>query len=78
MISRELRLVALAVAASLASAGCQPAAQPSAQDQVDSPPAQGKAGSKVVRSKLDDDSILRPAAGGGDGSGGPRPDSGPS
>jgi hypothetical protein len=58
MIVRRYGLVGLTIVVSLAWLGCQPAAQPSVQNQKGPPPAQKKGSQKWVRSKskLDDDS----------------------
>jgi hypothetical protein len=55
MIAKELCLVALVTAASLACVGCQPAAQPPVGSQQGGPPVKKRTVPKLTRTKLDDD-----------------------
>ncbi|MHB1037462.1 MAG: hypothetical protein ACYC35_18855 [Pirellulales bacterium] len=55
IIAQQLTLAALGLAASLACAGCQPAAQPPAGTQSTHPAAQRKGGATTVPSTLGDD-----------------------
>lgn len=57
MTARRLSIVVLAVATCLAWMGCRPAVQPPVGNQKGCPPVQKRGSPKVVRFKLDDDSI---------------------